>query len=130
MSPLQRCRADSHCIGDLVCLYAHKLPSDLLYISPAHPQALTCSKPRPIPVLDSAQFYPVPHCRTSNTASRVAEHQTAGEGATHSTSSFTLLAQDALPMDILALNFTVDTNLSIVEDYLRNGLGEQFEVDL
>lgn len=36
------CKVDSDCTGDLVCLYAFELPSQLHYISPANPRAYTC----------------------------------------------------------------------------------------
>ena len=39
---LQGCLLDRDCQGELVCLYAHTLPSSLLYISPSHPDAYTC----------------------------------------------------------------------------------------
>jgi hypothetical protein len=37
------CQVDRDCAGDLVCLYAHQLPSGLLYMSPSDPEAHTCA---------------------------------------------------------------------------------------
>jgi leucine-rich repeat/fibronectin type-III domain-containing protein 5 len=37
------CLVDGDCVGELVCLYGHQLPSQLHYLSPYHPIAFTCA---------------------------------------------------------------------------------------
>ena len=41
---MQGCRTDGDCLGDLICLYSHQLPSGLLYISRTNGMAFTCGK--------------------------------------------------------------------------------------
>uniref|UniRef100_A0A1X7T9W5 Ig-like domain-containing protein n=1 Tax=Amphimedon queenslandica TaxID=400682 RepID=A0A1X7T9W5_AMPQE len=42
----KNCRVDGDCSDNLVCLYAHSLPSILHYISPNHQMAYTCELPQ------------------------------------------------------------------------------------
>lgn len=45
------------CLGDLVCLHAHQLPSSLLYISQYNPIAFTCGK-----IKNTSPLHPTTPC--------------------------------------------------------------------
>ncbi|XP_064394939.1 leucine-rich repeat-containing protein 24-like [Halichondria panicea] len=47
----QGCLLDSDCVGELVCLFSHQLPSSLSYISQSDPLAFTCADPSVPPTL-------------------------------------------------------------------------------
>ena len=111
------------CLGDLVCLHAHQLPSSLLYISQYNPIAFTCGK-KTIPVLKKlCCVITIPACLNDV---NITFFYIAEPDVPHTLLEDIL--QSELPTDIFAANVSGNDTSPNLVDSMHNLLAAQLGV--